>query len=182
AGAETPAGVRPVTSTSPTGSMSLRPLAAAPAFRALFLRGLAVADPPIPPLTGRVVDNAKLLDDWTRGQIDNELTSFETSSGIQLVVVTLPDLQGYPIEDWGIALGRGWGIAQKGKNNWLLLIVAPKEHDVRIEVGYGLEGEMPDASANATIQGIIIPRFRSGDVPGGIKAGVEAIIVGLGGK
>ncbi len=162
--------------------MSFRQLAALFAWLALFLPGLASAEPPIPPLTGRVVDNAKLLDDWTRGQIDNELAGFETSSGIQLVVVTLPDLQGYPIEDWGIALGRGWGIGQKGKNNGLLLIVAPKEHDVRIEVGYGLEGTMPDASANAIIQGIIIPRFRSGDMQGGIKAGVEAIIVGLGGK
>lgn len=162
--------------------MSIRHFAAALAWLVFFLPGLASAEPPIPALTGRVVDNAKVLDDWTRGQIDNELAGFETSSGIQLVVVTLPDLQGYPIEDWGIALGRGWGIGQKGKNNGLLLIVAPKEHDVRIEVGYGLEGEMPDASANAIIQGIIIPRFRSGDMPGGIKAGAEAIIVGLGGK
>jgi uncharacterized protein len=149
---------------------------------ALLLPGAVAAEPPVPALTGRVVDNAKLLDDWTRGQMDNELAGFETASGIQLVVVTLPDLQGYPIEDWGIALGRGWGIGQKGKNNGLFLVVAPKEHRVRIEVGYGLEGQMPDASANAIIQGIIVPRFRSGDVPGGIKAGVDAIIVGLGGK
>jgi uncharacterized protein len=142
----------------------------------------AVADPAIPPLTGRLVDVAHVLDDWTRNQIDGELASFETSSGIQLVVVTLPDLGGDTIEDWGLALGRGWGIGQKGKDNGVLLIVAPKDHKLRIEVGYGLEGEMPDATAIGIVNNIIVPRFRSGDMPGGIRAGVDAIIVGLGGK
>src|SRR5262249_18393966 len=117
--------------------MPLKQFVAAVVWLALFLPGLAAADPPIPALTGRIADNAKLLDDWTRSQIDSELAGFESASGIQLVVVTLPELQGYTIEDWGIALGRGWGIGQKGKNNGVLLIVAPREHDVRIEVGYG---------------------------------------------
>ena len=142
----------------------------------------AIADPAIPPLTARVVDAAHVLDDWTRNQIDGELAEFVTTSGIQFVVVTLPNLAGSTIEDWGLALGRGWGIGQKGKNNGAILIVAPKDRQLRIEVGYGLEGEMPDATADTIIRNVIVPRFRSGDMPGGIRAGVDAIILGLGGK
>ena len=138
--------------------------------------------PAVPPLTGRVVDLANIMDDWTRNHVSGELENFEKQSGTQLVVVTLPDLGGYPIEDWGIALGRGWGIGQKGRNNGLLLIVAPNDRQVRIEVGYGLEGDLPDATANAIIQNVIVPRFRAGDMGGGITAGVEAIIGTLGGK
>jgi len=138
--------------------------------------------PTVPPLTGRVVDLANVMDEWTRNRISGELENFEKQSGTQLVVATLPDLGGYAIEDWGIALGRGWGIGQKGKNNGLLLIVAPNDREVRIEVGYGMEGDLPDATANAIIQNVIVPRFRAGDMAGGITAGVEAIIATLGGK
>jgi uncharacterized protein len=153
----------------------------------LFLVLLAPArtqasGPTIPPLSGRVVDLANLMDEWTRNHISGELENFEKQSGTQLVVVTLPDLGGYTIEDWGIALGRGWGIGQKGKNNGLLLIVAPNDREVRIEVGYGLEGDLPDATANEIIQKVIVPRFRNGDMAGGVTAGVEAIIQTLGGK
>jgi uncharacterized protein len=138
--------------------------------------------PAVPPLTGRVVDLASVMDEWTRNRLSGELENFEKQSGTQLVVVSLPDLGGYAIEDWGIALGRGWGIGQKGKNNGLLLIVAPNDRQVRIEVGYGLEGDLPDATANAIIQNLVVPRFRAGDMAGGITAGVEAIIGTLGGK
>src|ERR1700690_2840235 len=162
--------------------MTAKRLAIVLAWLALLLSASAVAEPTIPPLTGRVVDTAHLLDDWTRSQIDSELASFETSSGIQLVVVTLPDLGGDTIENWGLALLRGWGIGQQGKNNGIVLVVAPKDHKLRIEVGYGLEGEMPDATAFAIINNVIVPRFRAGDMPGGVRAGVDAIIVGLGGK
>ena len=144
--------------------------------------GAHASGPAVPPLTGRVVDLANLMDEWTRNHISGELENFEKQSGTELVVVTLPDLGGYAIEDWGIALGRGWGIGQKGKNNGLLLIVAPNDRQVRIEVGYGLEGDLPDATANAIIQNLIVPRFRSGDMAGGVTAGVEAIIQTLGGK
>ena len=144
--------------------------------------GAQASGPTIPPLSGRVVDLANLMDEWTRNHISGELENFEKQSGTQLVVVTLPDLGGYTIEDWGIALGRGWGIGQKGKNNGLLLIVAPNDREVRIEVGYGLEGDLPDATANEIIQKVIVPRFRNGDMAGGVTAGVEAIIQTLGGK
>ena len=79
--------------------------------------------------------------------------------------MTLPDLAGYTIEDWGLALGRGWGIGQKGKDNGVILLVAPKDHELRIEVGYGLEGDLPDATANEIIRKDIIaalPQRRDG--------------------
>jgi uncharacterized protein len=142
----------------------------------------AVAEPPIPTLTGRVVDQAGILDQPTIDAITSQLAGYESATGKQLVVVTLPDLKGYPIEDWGLALGRGWGIGQKGKNDGVLLIVAPNDRDVRIEVGYGLEGDLPDATANTIIQSEIIPHFKRGDMQGGVRAGVTAILGALGGS
>src|SRR5262249_31935993 len=137
---------------------------------------VARADPPIPPLTGRVMDLARALDPEAVGRLTGELESFEREKQIQLVVVTLPDLQGYTIEDWGLALGRGWGIGQKGKNNGVLLLVAPKDRQLRIEVGYGLEGDLPDATADQIIRRDIIPYFREGQMAQGVEAGVQAII------
>jgi len=141
----------------------------------------AAAEPPIPALTGRVVDQAGILDSATSDSISDQLAGFESSTTIQVVVVTLADLKGYPIEDWGLALGRGWGIGQKGKNNGVLLIVAPNDRELRIEVGYGLEGQIPDATANSIIQQEIIPYFKRGDLKGGVRAGVNAILSALGG-
>ena len=149
---------------------------------ALLLPIAVQADPPVPPLTGRVVDLAHLLDQGASERITAELASFERQKGIQLVVVTLPDLQGYTIEDWGLALGRGWQLGQKGKDNGAILLVAPKDRALRIEVGYGLEGDLPDATANDIIRRVIIPYFRSGQMAEGIEAGVQAIITDLGGK
>jgi uncharacterized protein len=150
----------------------------------ILLLGFAVpaaAEPPIPALTGRVVDQAGILDGATIDTITNQLAAFESSTSIQVVVVTLSELKGYPIEDWGLALGRGWGIGQKGKNNGALLIVAPNDRELRIEVGYGLEGDIPDATANSIIQQEIIPHFKRGDLKGGVRAGVNAVLAALGG-
>jgi uncharacterized protein len=149
---------------------------------ALLLPIAVQADPPIPPLSGRVVDLAHLLDQSATDRITAELASFEQQKGIQLVVVTLPDLQGYTIEDWGLALGRGWKIGQAGKDNGVVLLVAPKDRELRIEVGYGLEGDLPDATADQIIRGVIIPYFREGQMAQGVEAGVQAIIRDLGGK
>ena len=147
----------------------------------LLLPIVAQADPPVTPLTGRVVDLAHLLDQSASERITAELAGLERQKGIQLVVVTLPDLQGYTIEDWGLALGRGWQIGQKGKDNGAILLVAPKDRALRIEVGYGLEGDLPDATADDIIRRVIIPYFRSGQMAQGIEAGVQAIITDLGG-
>jgi uncharacterized protein len=94
----------------------------------------------------------------------------------------LPSLQGYDIADYGYQLGRHWAIGQKDKDNGALLIVAPSEREVRIEVGYGLEGDLTDALTKIIIENAIIPRFRAEDMPGGIVAGVDDIIKVLTGE
>jgi len=143
---------------------------------ALVLSPAARAEPSFPALTGRVVDQAAILDSESRSRFDTKLQQLEETTTTQLVVVTLRSLQGYDIADYGYQLGRHWGIGQKGSNNGALLIVAPNERKVRIEVGYGLEGTMTDAIARLIIENAILPRFRAGDVAGGIERGVEDII------
>lgn len=129
-----------------------------------------------PRLTGRIVDEANLLDPATRAELNQKLTDLEGKSTDQLVIVTLRSLQGTSIEDYGYRLGRAWQIGQQGKNNGVLLIVAPNERKVRIEVGYGLEGTLTDAISSFIIQNSILPRFRANDYQGGIKRGAEDII------
>lgn len=135
----------------------------------------AAAEPKFPELTGRIVDNAHLLKTEDRAAIEQQLSDIEAKSTDQVVVVTVPDLQGYEIEDFGYQLGRKWGIGQKGKDNGVLLIVAPKERKVRIESGRGLEAHMTDAMSRIVIENAILPKFRRGDFSGGIRDGVRDI-------
>ncbi len=137
--------------------------------------GTAVAEPKFPELTGRIVDNANLLKSADRAAIEAELKAIEDKSTDQVVVVTLPDLGGYAIDDYGYQLGRKWGIGQKGKDNGVLLIVAPNERKVRIETGRGLEGHLTDAMSRIIIENAILPQFRRGDFSGGIRDGVRDI-------
>jgi uncharacterized protein len=139
------------------------------------------AEPQFPALTGRVVDDAGILNERDRQELTGALAAFEKQTGDQIVVATLKSLQGLPIEDYGYQLGRHWGIGQKGKDNGAILIVAPEEKKVRIEVGYGLEGDLTDAKSRIIIENDILPRFRQGDYGAGIKAGVAAMIQTLGG-
>ena len=132
-----------------------------------------------PALTGRVVDQANILPPATRTQIETKLAALEDKSGIQLVVATVSSLQGSDIETFSVDLARAWKLGEAKKNNGLLLLVAPNERKVRIEVGYGLEGTMTDALSKVIIQNAIIPKFRSGDYAGGIASGVDAIIDAL---
>jgi uncharacterized protein len=134
-----------------------------------------------PALSGRVVDDADILDATTRTALTGKLAALEAKSTDQLVVVTLKSLQGTSIEDFGVQLGRKWQIGQKDKNNGVLLIVVPSERKVRIEVGYGLEGTLTDAISKLIIANSIIPRFRANDYPGGITRGVDDIISVLSG-
>jgi uncharacterized protein len=129
-----------------------------------------------PALTGRVVDEAGILDPSAKAALERKLADFETKTTGQLVVVTLKSLQGTSIEDYGYQLGRHWQIGQKEKNTGALLIVVPSERKVRIEVGYGLEGTLTDAISKLIIENAIIPRFRANDYPGGITRGVDDII------
>jgi uncharacterized protein len=144
---------------------------------ALFLwAGAALAAPTFPPLTGRVVDQAGLLDPAREAALSARLEALEAKTSSQVVVATLVSLQGYEIEEYGYQLGRAWGIGEKGRNTGVLLIVAPNERKVRIEVGYGLEGALTDALASKIIEAAILPRFRAGDFAGGIEAGAGEII------
>jgi uncharacterized protein len=140
------------------------------------------AEPEFPPLTGRVVDQAGLLSERDQAELEAALARFEEATTSQIVVATLPSLQGLPIEDYGYQLGRHWGIGQEGKDNGAVLVVAPEEREVRIEVGYGLEGELTDALSRTIIETRILPHFREGDFAAGIKAGVAAMIEALGGS
>jgi len=152
----------------------MRFLAATLAF--LFLLTPAWSAPNFPALTGRVVDDANILTSGTKADLTGKLAALEQKTSRQLVVVTLSSLQGYEISDYGYQLGRSWGIGQKGLNNGLLFIVAPKEHKTRIEVGYGLEPIVTDAFSSVVIQTQVLPKFRTGDFNGGVVAGVDALI------
>lgn len=140
------------------------------------LLSLPAAAQDFPALTGRVVDAANLLDPATEAELTQKLEMLEAQSQRQLVVATIPDLQGYDISDYGYQLGRAWGIGDAERNDGALLIVAPNERKVRIEVGYGLEGYLTDALSSLIINNVIIPRFRNDDYPGGIVAGTDAIV------
>ena len=136
----------------------------------------ARAELTFPPLTGRVVDAAHVLDPGTRAALDAKLAAQEARATDQLAVATVPSLQGTSIEDYANRLFRTWQIGQAKKNNGVLLLVAPNERKVRIEVGYGLEGILTDAVASTIIRNAIVPAFKSGDMAAGIVKGTDAII------
>ena len=140
----------------------------------------AVPSPPhaAPPLglklTGRVVDAANILSAPVEAELTKGLAELERTTTDQLVVVTVPNLQDKSIEDVGLELGRGWKIGRADIDNGVLLVVAPNERKVRIEVGYGLEALLTDARAGAIIREML-PKFRSNDPAGGIRVGVSEI-------
>ena len=142
---------------------------------AALLWTAALAAPTFPALTGRVVDDADILSPQAEQALDGKLAALEQQTGRQLVVATLPSLQGYEIEDYGYQLGRAWGIGEAKADTGVLLIVAPNERKVRIEVGYGLEPILTDALSSAILQGRVLPRFKAGDMEGGVVAGADAI-------
>jgi uncharacterized protein len=143
----------------------------------MFAVGIALAQSlTFPELSGRVVDDAGILDFDTRQKLERLSADLEAKTTDQLVVVTLKSLQGTSIEDYGYQLGRKWQIGQKDKNNGVVLIVAPTDRRVRIEVGYGLEPTLTDAISSVIIQGSILPRFRAGDFAGGTLRGAQDIV------
>lgn len=148
----------------------------------LLATGLIHASNHFPTLSGRVVDNANMLDQAGEQRLTALLEGHQNATSNQLVIVTLPDLGGVDIETYGYQLGRSWGIGQKGKDNGLLLIVAKKERKIRIEVGYGLEGSLTDAISSNIINSVILPEFKKGQFGNGIEQGATAIIQALGGQ
>ncbi len=135
------------------------------------LAGPASGEPKYPRLSGRVVDTAKLLSSSERSRIIRLLREHEKASTNQVVVVTLKSLQGYSIEEFGRGLGNRWGIGRKDKDNGVLLIVAPDERKVRIEVGRGLESILTSSIAEDIIENRILPIFKEGDMASGVSEG-----------
>jgi uncharacterized protein len=132
-----------------------------------------------PALSGRVVDQANIIPADTRGAIEQKLADLEAKSGIQLVVATVSSLEGQEIEPYANQLFREWKLGEKAKNNGVLLLVAPNERRVRIEVGYGLEGTLTDALSKVIITNAITPRFKAGNFGDGVTRGVDDIITVL---
>ncbi len=129
-----------------------------------------------PKFTGFVVDGANVLPADVEAGLTAKLDALQKDSKRQLVVATVPDLQGYPIEEYGYKLGRAWGVGMTDVNNGAILLIAPNERKVRVEVGEGLEPIVTDAFSSVTINQDILPRFKAGDLPGGVVAGTDAII------
>jgi uncharacterized protein len=130
----------------------------------------------VPPLTGRVVDLAHVLPADVTASLTRDLEAHETKTSNQVAVLILPSLEGEPLESFSHRVGITWKLGQKGTDNGVLLLIALRERKVRIEVGYGLEGTLTDLRSAHIIRQEIVPRFRSGDLPGGIAVGVQAIL------
>jgi uncharacterized protein len=147
-------------------------------FLALACAGAVIAAN-FPALTGRIVDQANVIPAATRDALEPKLADLEAKSGIQLVVATVASLDGEEIEPYANALFRSWKLGEKTKNNGVLLLVAPNQRKVRIEVGYGLEGTLTDALSKVVITNAIAPRFKAGDFGDGVSRGVDDIITVL---
>ncbi|MDB5690753.1 MAG: methanol dehydrogenase [Sphingomonas bacterium] len=145
---------------------------------ALLLAAPALAQT-FPKFTGFVVDAAGILPPEREAALAASLDALQKDTGRQLVVATIPDLQGYPIEDYGYRLGRAWAVGLKDLDNGAILVVAPNERRVRVEVGYGLTPVLTDALSSLIVTQAILPAFRAGDMPGGIIAGADALIAQL---
>lgn len=145
-------------------------------FAVLFLFIWPALAQTFPPLTGRVVDAAQVLTLEERGSLEGKLKAYEDQSTHQVVVATMASLDGLSIEDYANRLFRRWQLGRKNKNDGVLLLVAPNERQVRIEVGYGLEGTLTDALSGIVISTAITPRFRQGELASGIKDGTDSIL------
>jgi uncharacterized protein len=149
-------------------------------FFGIWLAVMLAATPALaqtfPKLTGRVVDQANLLSPAQEAELTARSDALEKRTGRQFVIATVASLEGRPIEDYGYRLGREWGIGNEQKDDGVILLVAPKERKVRIETGYGARVFLTDAVSSIIIRENILPRFKAGDIPGGIAAGADQII------
>ena len=136
----------------------------------------ASAQVAVPPLSGRVVDQTATLSSSDVALLQQTIRSFEQSKGSQLAVLIVPTAQPETIEQYSLRVAETWKIGRRKIDDGVLLVVAKDDHKLRIEVGYGLEGALTDAAAKRIIDGVIAPKFRSGDFAGGISLGVASII------
>jgi len=130
----------------------------------------------VPPLRARVNDLAGMMSSDQAHRLEERLAQFEKDTGHQVVVLTMPSLEGEDLPAFALKTAERWKLGQKGHDNWALLLIGQKDRKLRIEVGYGLEGVLPDAIASRIIREIIVPHFRDGNYAGGIEAGVESIL------
>lgn len=130
----------------------------------------------VPKLQGYINDYANMISSPTKAEIENELKAFEQTDSTQIVILTIPSLEGEVIEEFSIKVAESWKIGQKVKDNGVIFLVAKEERKMRIEVGRGLEGKVTDLMAGRIIDLVIKPRFKGGDFDGGFVAGVSALI------
>lgn len=150
-------------------------LAAAVLLLAASFAASAASAQTFPKLTGFVVDAADILPPQVEADLTRKLDAVQRDTKRQLIVATVPSLEGYPIEEYGYKLGRAWGVGLKDVNNGAILLVAPNDRKVRVEVGYGLEPILTDALSSVIINQQILPRFKAGDLPAGVVAGADAL-------
>lgn len=144
-------------------------------FGGLLLMGTSAAAFEVPYLTGRIVDEAGLLDDTAEATLTERLAGLERDTGAQVAVLTVATLDQVPIEDASMQVVETWKLGRADANDGVLLLVARDDRTLRIEVGYGLEGPLPDARARRIVDHAIVPRFKEGDFAAGITAGVDEI-------
>ena len=140
------------------------------------LHALCIAATDVPYLTGRVVDNAELLSAGARSRITEVLQAHEQRTTNQVAVLTVRSLEGQSVEEFATKVFESWKLGQKGKDNGVLVVVAPTERRMRIEVGYGLEGTLTDVAASRIIRNAMTPKFKANDYDGGVEGGVRAVI------
>jgi uncharacterized protein len=143
---------------------------------AIVLAAVSLAAQTLPKPAGRITDLANLIDPATEADLDRRLDALEQKTSSEVAVVTVPSLDRVPIEDYAVRLFKEWGIGQATTDNGVLVLVAPNEREMRIEVGYGLEGILPDGLAGQIIREDFTPRFREDDYNGGIRDGVARLI------
>lgn len=143
----------------------------------ILAAGAAALD--VPFLAGRVNDEARLLDAGASSALESTLKDYETRTGRQIAVLTIPSLAGEPLEEFSLKVARTWKLGRKGKDDGVLILVARDDRKVRLEVGYGLEGALPDALAGRIIRDVMVPRFRGGAFAAGIQEGTDAVIAAL---
>lgn len=151
-------------------------------FLMIVLAGFSAAALDVPFLAGRVNDHAGLLSPETRTILEDQLAAHEAATSNQVVVLTLPSLEGESLEDYSVRVATTWKLGQKEKDNGVLLLISKGDRKMRIEVGYGLEGVLTDALSSQIIRNEITPAFKQGDFDGGISSGVDAILKSIAGE
>jgi uncharacterized protein len=136
----------------------------------------------VPQLTGRINDLAGMISPEVEADLDTRLAELEQKESTQIVILTVPSLEGDPIEDFSIRVAEAWKIGQKGVDNGVLFLVSRDDREVRIEVGYGLEGRMTDLLAGRIVDSDVVPLFRAGQFDAGFRKGVESIILAVQGE